>query len=164
MVCRRVGDWLNGRGGAWKTTPVTRPREWCGMLLVTRPAPPGSCWTWRIAAAGIGTFDWDLITGTLSRDARLIALFGYDTATFDRTIEGFNARVHPDDLERVGALLQGAIDTVGEFAAEYRVLLPPATNGGWPPAGGRWPTSKGPPSACSGRPGTSRPAARLRTV
>src|SRR3712207_4860460 len=77
-----------------------------------------------IAAAGIGTFDWDLVTGTLSWDERLIELFGYDVSTFDQTIEAFNARVHPEDVARVGTLLQQAIDTVGEYSAEYRLRLP----------------------------------------
>jgi serine phosphatase RsbU (regulator of sigma subunit)/PAS domain-containing protein len=77
-----------------------------------------------IAAAGIGTFDWDLVTGRLDWDARLIEIFGYDVETFDSTIDGFNERLHPDDLDRVTLALRTAIDTGGEFAATYRVCLP----------------------------------------
>ncbi|SFO04058.1 PAS domain S-box-containing protein [Geodermatophilus obscurus] len=88
-----------------------------------------------VAAAGIGSFDWDLVTGTLSWDARLIELFGYDAATFDRSIDAFNARLHPDDVDRVGELLGRAIETVGEYSAEYRVVLP----GG----GQRWVAARG---------------------
>ena len=75
-------------------------------------------------AAGIGTFDWDLTTGTLHWDDRLLELFGLDGTTFDRTIEGFNACLHPQDLDRVTHLLQRAIDTCGDYEAEYRVLHP----------------------------------------
>ncbi|RBY75361.1 histidine kinase [Blastococcus sp. TF02-09] len=75
-------------------------------------------------AAGIGTFDWDLTTGQLDWDDRLIAIFGYDPDTFDRSIDGFNARLHPDDLDRVTAALQTAIDSCGDFEAVYRVCLP----------------------------------------
>ena len=32
-------------------------------------------------------------------------MFGYDAATFDQTIEAFNARLHPDDLRRVTEVL-----------------------------------------------------------
>ena len=77
-----------------------------------------------IAAAGIGTFDWDLVTGRLDWDARLVEIFGYDTETFDSTIDGFNDRLHADDLGRVTLALQTAIDTCGDFAATYRVCLP----------------------------------------
>ena len=88
-----------------------------------------------ISAAGIGTFDWDLTTGTLRWDERLIELFGYDDDSFDESIEAFNARLHPEDVDRVGALLQQAIDAVGEYSAEYRVLR---RDGGW-----RWVAARG---------------------
>lgn len=77
-----------------------------------------------VTAAGIGTFDWDLVTGRLSWDERLGEMFGYDATSFDETLEGFNARLHPEDLTHVGQLLQQAIDTCGDYAAEYRILLP----------------------------------------
>ncbi|MCL3862582.1 SpoIIE family protein phosphatase [Actinotalea sp. K2] len=77
-----------------------------------------------ISAAGIGTFDWDLVTQTLEWDDQLIELFGYDTVTFDRTINAFDARVHTEDLPRVHRAMWGAIDAGGEYAAEYRIVLP----------------------------------------
>jgi PAS domain S-box-containing protein len=77
-----------------------------------------------VDAAGIGSFDWDLVTGRLSWDQRLLELFGYGSQDFDQTIEGFAARVHPDDRERVQEALQTAIETVGEYDAEFRVVLP----------------------------------------
>jgi serine phosphatase RsbU (regulator of sigma subunit)/PAS domain-containing protein len=77
-----------------------------------------------VEAAGIGTFDWDLVTGRLDWDDRLIELFGYDADTFDRSIEGFNDRLHPDDLARVTQALQTAIDSCGGFDSVYRVCLP----------------------------------------
>ena len=77
-----------------------------------------------IDAAGIGTFDWDLVSGRLDWDDRLIEIFGYDPGAFDSTIHGFNERLHPDDLDRVTQALQTAIDACGDFAAVYRVCLP----------------------------------------
>ncbi|WP_233488574.1 SpoIIE family protein phosphatase [Blastococcus sp. TF02-9] len=77
-----------------------------------------------IAAAGIGTFDWDLVTGRLAWDPRLIEMFGYDADTFDSTIHGFNERLHPDDVDRVTQALQVTIETGRDFAATYRVRLP----------------------------------------
>jgi PAS domain S-box-containing protein len=77
-----------------------------------------------IAAARIGTFDWDLVDGVLHWDDQLIAMFGYDTGTFDRTIAGFNRAVHPDDLPRVTHALRQSIATCGEYEAEFRIVLP----------------------------------------
>lgn len=87
-------------------------------------SPQGELLDLARAAAGIGTFDWDLTTGALSFDERLLELFGLDEASFDHTIEGFNARLHPDEVERVTGLLQRAIDTGGDYEAEYRILHP----------------------------------------
>src|SRR4051812_17834134 len=77
-----------------------------------------------IDAAEIGSFDWDLASGRLVWDNRLVELFGYERDAFDETIEAFNARLHPDDLPRVAEALQTAIDAVAAYEAEYRVVLP----------------------------------------
>ncbi|MQA34289.1 SpoIIE family protein phosphatase [Modestobacter roseus] len=88
-----------------------------------------------IAAADIGTFDWDLISGRLVWDDRLIALFGYRKDTFGEAIEAFNDRVHPDDLPRVTEALNTAIDECGDYDAVYRVVVPGAET--------RWVSARG---------------------
>jgi serine phosphatase RsbU (regulator of sigma subunit)/PAS domain-containing protein len=77
-----------------------------------------------VSAAGVGVFDWDLATGRLAWDDRLLEIFGYEPETFPGTIEAFNARVHPDDLPHVTRALDEAIATCGEYEAEYRIVLP----------------------------------------
>ncbi|WP_232797239.1 SpoIIE family protein phosphatase [Blastococcus atacamensis] len=77
-----------------------------------------------IDAAGIGSFDWDLVTGELVWDDRLLSLFGYDRQTFDQTIDAFAARLHPDDRERTLEALRTAAEEVGAYDAEFRVVLP----------------------------------------
>ena len=94
------------------------------FALVRRYETDRLRWGLAIDAAGIGTFDWDLVSGRLAWDSRLICLFGYDVDTFEESIEAFNARLHPDDLARVTGLLQACIDACGEFDAEYRVVRP----------------------------------------
>ena len=77
-----------------------------------------------IDAAEIGSFDWDLATGRLVWDDRLVQLLGYDRRTFDETIEAFATRLHPDDRERTMGAVQDAIDSCGDFDTEFRVVLP----------------------------------------
>ncbi|MDK3255071.1 SpoIIE family protein phosphatase [Blastococcus capsensis] len=77
-----------------------------------------------IDAAGIGSFDWNLVTGRLLWDDRLLALFGYDRADFDETIGSFADRLHPDDRDRTVAALQAAADAAGDYDSEFRVVLP----------------------------------------
>ena len=81
-------------------------------------------WHLAVSAAGVGAFVWDLVTGSLRWDGRLLELFGLDETTFGGTIEAFNQCVHPDDLPRVGHALDHAIATCGDYEAEYRVVLP----------------------------------------
>ncbi|SDC23823.1 PAS domain S-box-containing protein [Geodermatophilus telluris] len=92
-------------------------------------------WGLAIDAAGIGTFDWDLRTGELTWDARLIEMFGYTAETFGGDIEAFNRRVHPDDLARVTDALQVSIAACGDYEAEYRVV--------WPDGETRWVQARG---------------------
>jgi PAS domain S-box-containing protein len=77
-----------------------------------------------IEAAEIGSFDWDLLTGRLTWDDRLIELFGYDKETFGGSIDAFFARLHPDDLIRTRDAMQAAVDEQGALDVEYRVVLP----------------------------------------
>ena len=77
-----------------------------------------------VESAGVGVFDWDLATGELRWDDQLHELFERDRTAFAGTIEAFNEYVHPDDRDRVGRALAAAIDSVGEYEAEYRVILP----------------------------------------
>ncbi len=81
-------------------------------------------WAMAVDAAGVGVFDWDLVSGTLSWDDRLLELFGVAREEWGGTIEDFNRAVHPDDLPRVAKALSAAVDTCGEFEAEYRILTP----------------------------------------
>lgn len=104
--------------------------------LGTGPANPRATFVeMAVSAAGVGTFDWDLLTGTLVWDERLIDLFGYEPSAFDGTVEAFRSRVHPDDVPRVSAGLQQAIAAGGSYVDEFRSMLP---------AGGhRWLAARG---------------------
>ena len=81
---------------------------------------------WRLAtdAAEVGAFDLDLVTGELRWDDRLLELFGLDRTTFSGSMESFNKAVHPDDLPRVLAAVDSAVESCGDYAAEYRIFLP----------------------------------------
>ncbi|MGY1746275.1 SpoIIE family protein phosphatase [Blastococcus sp. SYSU D00695] len=103
--------------------------------LPSRPAPeddpPGSADAAQrlrlelaVEAAGIGSFDWDLVTGRLDWDDRLLELFGATREEWGERIEAFTERLHPDDVEATTAALQNAIDSCGAYDAEFRVLLP----------------------------------------
>ncbi|MGY1652310.1 SpoIIE family protein phosphatase [Geodermatophilus sp. SYSU D01119] len=127
----------------WSDTDVATVREIAAAavteleLAALRTAYEGDRLRYGLAidAAGIGTFDWDLRTGELTWDSRLIEMFGYDAESFGGTIEAFNDRVHPDDLPRVTDALQASIAAIGDYEAEYRVV--------WPDGETRWVQARG---------------------
>lgn len=75
-----------------------------------------------LSAADTGSFDWDLVSGALRWDDRLMRLFDYDRTTFGGHIDDFSARVHPDDSARVADALERAIAAVGDLSLEYRIV------------------------------------------
>lgn len=92
-------------------------------------------WALALDAARVGTFEWDVASRVLTWDTRLLALYGYDQQSFDRSYEAFEIRVHPDDRIRVRRALEQCVDSCGEYAAEYRILRPDG--------GTRWVTARG---------------------
>ncbi len=80
-----------------------------------------------LAAADVGSFDWDIVTGELVWDDRLRHIFGLGDVGFELRIETFYGLVLPDDLPDVLAAVQGSIDTCGDYVAEYRVRRPDGT-------------------------------------
>jgi PAS domain S-box-containing protein len=88
-----------------------------------------------IEAAGIGTYEWDLATGRLTWDARMLELFGLTAETFDGTFATFERLVHPDDLPSVMHGLDRAVETCSDYDLEYRLLVPGA--------GMRWIAARG---------------------
>ncbi len=75
-------------------------------------------------AAGIGTFDWDLVSGVIERDERLAAVFVDDPTPAGPGLGAFTRRVHPDDREDVTLAVQRAIDARDGFDVVYRVVVP----------------------------------------
>ncbi|WP_127481290.1 SpoIIE family protein phosphatase [Nocardioides pantholopis] len=88
-----------------------------------------------VEAAGVGIFDWDLGTGVLNLDERLVEIFGRERGSFRGTVEEFEQLIHPEDRAGVQQALQEAIASCGQYAAEYRTIHP----------GGavRWVTARG---------------------
>lgn len=81
-------------------------------------------WELSVEAAGIGSFEWDLVTDRVSADARMRELFGVpeDEPSIDAT--AFIAAIHPDDAPRVRQLVSDTVRTLGEYRTEHRILFP----------------------------------------
>jgi PAS domain S-box-containing protein len=91
-----------------------------------------------LEAADMGTWDFDPVTGALSWDGRIKALFGLPSDA-EVTYDLWLSRVHPEDRERADRVVQRALDPAGtgEYDVEYRTVSPPGMGERWVHATGR---------------------------
>lgn len=73
------------------------------------------------AAAGIGTFEWDLATNELTWDARLRALLGFE-AEEPATVQRFVGRILPADQPAVEHAAAEAIRVGGQLRIDFRII------------------------------------------
>jgi two-component system, LuxR family, sensor kinase FixL len=74
-------------------------------------------------AANLGMWLWDVPKDEVWMTDKGRALFGF-TPGERVNYETLTARVHPDDRARREAAMKGALETLGQYAVEYRVVLP----------------------------------------
>lgn len=73
----------------------------------------------------VGAWDWDIANDRVMADDRFAAMFGIDAerARNGAPLGAFGAAIHPDDADRVGRQIQTALDNLGAFESEYRLLI-----------------------------------------
>ncbi len=71
----------------------------------------------------IGAWSWDYQSDLVEADARLLEIFG---ARGDEpvTMQKLFGRIHPDDLPHVNAVVAKAQRELGEYDAEFRIVMP----------------------------------------
>nr|WP_302474503.1 PAS domain S-box protein [Roseococcus sp. MDT2-1-1] len=76
------------------------------------------------AAGGIGTWDWDVAADRVYASPHFAEMYGLDprAANEGRPMADYVAGVHADDRDRVGRLMKEAVQTGGDYRAEYRTL------------------------------------------
>ena len=72
----------------------------------------------------VGSWDWDMATGHVTWSDELYRIFGLEPRKVEITFEGFLARVHPDDRERVQRDVSAAVQRGGRFAHRERIVRP----------------------------------------
>lgn len=77
-----------------------------------------------LAAAHLGTFDWDLSTNTVALDARSQEILGVATGEATDVRQVFD-RIHPEDRARVRAGMEASARS--RLVTEYRIRLPDGT-------------------------------------
>ncbi|HYM81583.1 MAG TPA: MASE1 domain-containing protein [Candidatus Limnocylindria bacterium] len=73
--------------------------------------------------AHIGSWEWDITRNAVSWSAELYRLYGLEPHRFTASYEGFLNRVHPEDRERVHAVISTALQDAKPFRFEHRILV-----------------------------------------
>ena len=80
-------------------------------------------WSFALEGAGDGVWDWDAATNRVYFSSQWKTMLGYDEQDIENTLDEWERRVHPDDMERVQEDLERHIR--GEtpvYQNEHRVL------------------------------------------
>lgn len=77
-----------------------------------------------LEAGAIGLWDWDIQTNRVVWSDRIYELHGLPPGTFGGTVEAFSELIHPGDRERIGTLLQKALQEGELYNPEFRAVHP----------------------------------------
>ncbi len=74
--------------------------------------------------AHFGSYEWDPLSGRVERSEELFRIFGVQPHEFEPTLEGYLARVHPDDRAATAATIERAFHEGQPFSLEERIVRP----------------------------------------
>jgi PAS domain S-box-containing protein len=74
--------------------------------------------------AGVGSWDWEIPTNRITWSDELFRICGHEPRSFEPDLERFMATIHPEDRERVHAIVERALEDHQPFSYEFRVVRP----------------------------------------
>ena len=75
-------------------------------------------------SADIGIWDWAVVGGKLSWDARMFELYGISEPEFSGAYDAWQKGLHPEDRKRGEDAVHAAIEGIKDFQIEFRVVWP----------------------------------------
>lgn len=78
-----------------------------------------------LAAANMGTWNWNIITGDVEWSETIEAMFGMEKGTFDGQYSTYLSVIHPDERQVIEEKIQQALsDPDFHYIIEHRIILP----------------------------------------
>lgn len=77
-----------------------------------------------VRAAGAGTWEWDLVTGSVAASPKMFELLGLDPTTSVASFEAWRSVLHADDMARPELDAKRALAEHTLLSEDYRVILP----------------------------------------
>jgi PAS domain S-box-containing protein len=75
-----------------------------------------------LAAGQMGSWDWDVASGSCTWDAGQYRIFGVDATSFDLTFKKVRQYIHPEDLARIESIVR--TERKPTFQTEARIIRP----------------------------------------
>jgi PAS domain S-box-containing protein len=72
----------------------------------------------------MGSWDWEIASGRCTWDAVQYRIFGVDPEGFELSFENIRRFIHPEDLSRIEAFIDGHANGEGTFQMEVRIIQP----------------------------------------
>jgi PAS domain S-box-containing protein len=88
------------------------------------PAPVDEPFKIASAAGKVGLWDWNIVTNEVKWTASVYVIHGVDPATFEVSLENFIALIHPEDVARVQAQIERALQQDNTYELEFRIRRP----------------------------------------
>ncbi|MBM4361074.1 MAG: PAS domain-containing protein [Deltaproteobacteria bacterium] len=80
---------------------------------------------WAVQGSGLGVWQWDIASDTVTWSSEMGARFGVEEASFPRNVTEYGLLLHPDDREAVKRAIDSAIaNRASAFSIEHRVQRP----------------------------------------
>ncbi|MDH4284657.1 MAG: PAS domain S-box protein, partial [Gallionellaceae bacterium] len=73
-------------------------------------------------SAGIGVWDYDVVTGSLVWDSWMYRLYQVEKGEFEGAYIAWKSRLHPEDIKRSEAELRAAIESANNFDTTFRIV------------------------------------------
>ena len=75
-------------------------------------------------AAGMGVFDWDVVSGDVTWTEALERIYGFPAGGFGGRYDDWRERVHPDDRDEAEASVARSIEAHADWQTTYRIVRP----------------------------------------
>ncbi|MEJ7763255.1 MAG: EAL domain-containing protein [Thermomicrobiales bacterium] len=74
--------------------------------------------------ARLGSWDWDIVSGTMLWSDEVFRILGYEPQSFVPTIDRYVDWVNPDDAKRVDAVIDEAVSSRTSFSVDHQIVQP----------------------------------------
>ena len=75
-----------------------------------------------LTSAGMGLWEWNVSSGSMTWDEQMHVHFGLAPGTFDRKYESFLAHIVPEDRSQVSQEMRTIAEKGGEYDGEFRII------------------------------------------